>query len=177
MLTSALAHRENNNDSQRWRIALTHPRQTCFISFGFWLWGRPSGVEERAGAGSAPPAVTWAPSRSVFNRFPQARHYHRQTNLSFVRSRHISKHVCGNYFTAAPALHRSLLLGEECGKRRGNIYLSVDLKLIMILNSCSPLEPWNQFNVSAFECERLAASETIAPLISQLHEETHFLKL
>lgn len=91
-------------------------------------------MEERAGVGSALPAVTWAPSRSVFNCLPEACHYHRQTNLPFVRSRNISKQVFGNYFTAAAGLHRSLLLREECSKRQGNIYLSVGLKLIMVLN-------------------------------------------
>lgn len=123
-----------------------NPRQPRLIGLGFWLWGRPSGVEETAGAGSALPAVTWAPPRSVFNRLREAHHYHGQTNLPFVPSRHISKHDCDNYFTAVPCLHRSLLLREKCGKRRDNIYLSVDLKLIMILNWCS-CSPWSQFNV------------------------------
>lgn len=91
-----------------------------------------------AGAGSAFPAVTWAASRSAFNRLPAVRRYPGQTNLPFVRRRHISKHVCGNYFTAAPGSHitEAPFLPPEGGMRGalGNVYRSVDLKLIMILN-------------------------------------------
>lgn len=90
-------------------------------------------MEETAEAGSALPAVIWAQLPSIlFNRLPVERHHPGQTNLPF--SAKISKHVCGNYFTAVLGSNRSLLLREERGECRGDIYFSVDLKLIMILN-------------------------------------------
>lgn len=101
-------------------------------------WGR-EGRGAGAGAGSALPAVTWAASRSAFNRLPAVRRYRGQTNLSLL----CAAATLANMFVAiisplrrvrTSPRHRSFLLREECGERRGNVYLSVDLKSIMILN-------------------------------------------
>lgn len=144
--TSALAHSEDNNDSQRWRIAPPPPtrRVPSALAFGCEV-GQAGWRKETTAAGSAPPAVTWAPPRSVFNPF---------TGGAPPPPTNKPPLLCGaatlaNMFVAIISPLRRVCAvpssswGRKHGKRWGNIYLSVDLKLIMILNwcSCSPLEP------------------------------------